>query len=459
MAFQSNRRELLILLLALAAPFGLGVSAPQETVAVPRPGDAESAAPYRQNTATDAHYHEISDAQLSELLGDPKGRVSSLFKVPRELAPDVGFWFRIYSKYSLYQTLLYDRERPDVIYDVIDVRDLFQKGKSAAGIEVTGKLRLKKHLVSLHEAFNALARNPKARFPAGSTGARLVGIWGRRSSKEWRRLHANVRAQTGQRDRIMQGIAAADPFIPAMEAIFRKYKLPTELVRIPLVESSFNTQATSRAAAVGVWQFLEESALEYLIVDRKNKIDERVSPIKSTYAAARMFQRNFKILGDYGLAVIAYNHGPKNLVKIRHKYAGANLVQLLKIGKRSPLGYASRNYYCEFLALLHAERYRDELYGMTLPENAATPAISIVSMKRPASIFEVSALYNISLYELKKYNPDIFETGRKLPSGTRIVIPRKVGESLVMAPAFDAGGSRVPASAISAGFEFVEYLK
>jgi len=213
--------------------------------------------------------------------------------------------------------------------------------------------------------------------------------------------------------------------------------------------------AKSKADAVGVWQFLEKSALEYLIIDRDHDIDERTSPIKSTYAAAKMFLRNYHLLRDYGLAVIAYNHGPKNLVRYRDRVNSKNIGKFLH-SKHSPLGFASRNYYSEFLALLHAERYRDELFGIALQTKSGV--VSIVRMKHPISIFEIATLYNISLHELRLFNPDIFDAKRKLPAGTRVVIPRKVGESLVEAPQFQNQNTG-PNRGIASEVEFIEYVQ
>lgn len=407
---------------------------------------------------TDAHYLDISDADLVALLDDPKHRVSEDFRVDPNLKGVVGFWLKIYAKYSLYHTLVYDRMRPEMLYEVVDNRQFFERGLSPVAIELSSKQRIKKAVTAYKAAFAVLQRNPRASFPAGTAGARILKLWGRKSAREWHAIGANLRTQPGQRDRIMQGMASADRFVPAMEAIFRKSGIPTEITRLPLVESSFVLQAKSKAAAVGVWQFLEKSALgDNLVVDYHHGIDERLSPIKSTAAAAKMFRRNYKILGDWNLAIIAYNHGPRNLVPIRKKYSGDNIVKLLLGAKNSPLGYASRNYLSEFWALLHADRYKDVLYGF--PPTAHPDAISIVKIRKPASVFEIASLYNISVHELKLFNPDIFDLKKKLPAGTRVVLPRKHGESIVLAPKLDASETDGGARGIASEIDFIEYVK
>jgi membrane-bound lytic murein transglycosylase D len=452
--------------LALAGAFAwlfVGASAPQEGPAHPSPKSNgavnESAAAAE---ARDAHFLNLSDARVLEILGDPKNRVDADFDVPEPAKAIVGFWLKIYAKYSLYHTLIYDKDHKEKLYEVVDSRDLFQRGLSPVALEITAKNRLKRVLASYRGALHQLQGNPKTKFKTGTPGANLVRLWGRKSAKEWRAIEGRIRTQTGQRDRVIEGLATADRFFPGMESIFKKFGIPLGITRLPLVESSFNVQAYSKADAVGVWQFLEKSAAEYLVVDSYNKIDERLSPIKSTYAAAKMFKRNYKLLGDWGLAVIAYNHGAKNLIPIRRKYGGAKIADLLRMTKKTPLGYASRAFYSEFLAMLHAERYRDELYG--LPAKSFSDAISIVKMKRPASIFEISSLYNISVHELRIFNPDIFDLRRKLPAGTRVVLPRKHGESLVQAPRVqgtmpDDESAPTATRGIASEIEFIEYIR
>ncbi|MGE4232157.1 MAG: lytic transglycosylase domain-containing protein [Bacteriovoracia bacterium] len=398
-----------------------------------------------------AHYLNTPDSEILNLLDDPQSRVRPMFRVLPELKEMVGFWMLIYSKYSVFQTILYDKDNPSKIYEVIDNREYFAKGLSAVKQEINAKNKIRKKIRDYRAAIDKLIKNPKTKFKKGTSGAKVIALWGRKSTSTWKKIRKAIRTQLGQRDKVIQAIELSDRFMPAMESIFRKYALPPELTRIPIVESSFNPKAISKADAVGVWQFLERSAKEYLVVDDYNKIDERLSPIKSTYAAAKMFKRNYRLLDDYALAIIAYNHGPKNLLAIKRKYRGANIAKLLKLKKNSPLGYASKNYYAEFLAILHAEKYRDQLYGLTFRQHS--DAISIVKLKKPASIFEIAALYNISLYELRMFNPDIFDIKRRLPIGTRIVIPRKSGESVVSSP-----HNKSQERGVASQIEFIDYI-
>src|SRR5690606_26043375 len=89
----------------------------------------------------------------------------------------------------------------------------------------------------------------------------------------------NVRIQTGQKDFFQRGVEISPLYMSGMEEIFEKHGLPTELTRIPFVESSFNKYATSKVGATGVWQFMSYTGKNFMIVN--DYIDERRSPLKA----------------------------------------------------------------------------------------------------------------------------------------------------------------------------------
>jgi membrane-bound lytic murein transglycosylase D len=88
--------------------------------------------------------------------------------------------------------------------------------------------------------------------------------------------------------------------------------LPGDLVYLALIESGFSNTATSRARAVGMWQFMKGTARGYgLRVD--SWVDDRRDPYKATAAAVRHLKNLDDRFGSVFMAAAAYNAGAGKL--------------------------------------------------------------------------------------------------------------------------------------------------
>ena len=96
-------------------------------------------------------------------------------------------------------------------------------------------------------------------------------------------------------------------WLPIMEKILIKNKLPTDFKYIAMVESNFKNVVSSKDA-VGYWQLKESTAIE-LGLEVNDEVDQRLDPIKSTYAASKFFKQAYKQFHSWTITAAAYNRG------------------------------------------------------------------------------------------------------------------------------------------------------
>ncbi|MBI3122246.1 MAG: lytic transglycosylase domain-containing protein [candidate division NC10 bacterium] len=164
------------------------------------------------------------------------------------------------------------------------------------------------------------------------------------------RAAANIRVQQGLREKVDEGMQRARGLLPRILSILRRHNVPEELAALPLVESTFNPQARSKAGAVGLWQFIRSTGKRYLSIPRGR--DDRRHPIRATEAAARLLRHNYEALGSWPLAIIAYNHGREGILSARAAVGSSAIEEIIARYTGPRFGFASKNFYAEFLAAL-----------------------------------------------------------------------------------------------------------
>jgi len=122
------------------------------------------------------------------------------------------------------------------------------------------------------------------------------------------------------KERIQSRLERGTRYEPMIRAKLRDGGLPEDLYYLALVESGFDPNAYSRAAAVGMWQFMTSTGRDMgLRVDWW--VDERRDPVKSTGAAVRFIKGLRDQFGSLYLAAAAYNGGPVRISRGLTRYA------------------------------------------------------------------------------------------------------------------------------------------
>jgi membrane-bound lytic murein transglycosylase D len=369
--------------------------------------------------------YALSGYSKRDFLSDKYNRVSPHFKIPSSLHSRVAFWFDIYTKYSSSFEVIHHTHYPWIVYKVVDMRPIMSrpgnrwaKYHRAKALVVREKRKVRK---SIRKLINRTRRTRLSSYDLHIL-QQLKRIPGKRKAV-YRRAYRSVRSQLGQKDFIEKGVKNGAQYFPRMEEIFARYDLPVDLTRIPLVESSFNLKAVSKVGASGIWQFMPKVGRKFLKINKT--VDERNSPLKATKAAAKLLLENFKILKRWPLAVTAYNHGPGGVRKAARRARSKNLSVIIKRYHSRRFSFASENFYCEFLAALHAERYKTEIFG--IDPNHIPLRYEQVRLSRSLRIRHLISIVGITKEQLKLYNYDLkpraLTRNSRLPVGYNLHLP------------------------------------
>jgi len=110
----------------------------------------------------------------------------------------------------------------------------------------------------------------------------------------------------------------AELLVPTLKPIFASERVPTELIWIAEVESSFDARARSPVGAAGLFQLMPATAKRYGL--RGWPRDQRYQPEPSARAAAKYLKQLHGQFGDWPLVVAAYNAGEGTVQRLLDRY-------------------------------------------------------------------------------------------------------------------------------------------
>lgn len=350
------------------------------------------------------------------------------------LKPNVAFWTQVFSSYSEYQSVIHSMDRLDIVFEVLDYRS------EAAYLDKEALRKLRnideaKAVESIEEQLavvHALRHSPELLTPEQR---RIFDLFSRiEDDGRFNNTIGAVRAQRGLKERTRLALETSGKYLPAMENVFRSYQMPLRLTRLPLVESSFNVEAYSKVGAAGLWQFMPSSARIYMRLN--NVVDDRRDPWTSTDAAARHLRDDYAALGAWPLALTAYNHGRGGVARGLAEVGGTELPDLIRSYKSNKnFGFASRNFYAEFLAASDVERNWKKHFG-EIQRN--TPLqFEVVETRHYVPYETLRRLCNADDEVFRKlnpaYRPEVIEGKLYVPPGHLIRVPAGAAQSFEVA--------------------------
>ena len=211
------------------------------------------------------------------------------------------------------------------------------------------------------------------------------------------------------RERIADRLEAGSRYEPMIRAKMKAGGLPEDMYYLALVESGFDPHAYSRAAAVGMWQFMTSTARDMgMRVDWW--VDERRDPVRSTAGAVRFLRGLRDQFGSLYLAAAAYNGGPGRVSRGLARYAddlentpGDDAFFVL--AEKDYLRNETREYVPQLIAaaLIAKEPTR---YGMSI-QNLPPLAYDSVRVPPATPVAAVAKAARVSTRDILDLNPHL----------------------------------------------------
>ncbi len=330
------------------------------------------------------------------------------------IKPNVDFWVAAFTRYDKSHGIIHDTRNLSIIYEVVSL------DPAETSVAQDNNQKIKKAAIEKYRTI--LSRLSRGGPPVSKEERRVAAFFGLGAKYEAFELAAsNIRCQTGLSNEFKAGLIRSGAVIDEFKRIFKSYGLPEDLVYLPHVESSFNFKAYSKLGAAGIWQFTHGTGKMFMEIDYV--VDERRDPYLSTDAAARLLKKNHAVLGNWPMAITAYNHGLNGMVRAQ-KTAGT-YEKIFQTYQTSSFKFASRNFYSEFLAARKVAKNYQTYFG---PLNFQKPVrFQTIQTKGFLEVKDLSRIFNIGVQDIQELNPSlrppVFSGQKYIPKGFHLKLP------------------------------------
>ncbi|HET6303751.1 MAG TPA: LysM peptidoglycan-binding domain-containing protein, partial [Myxococcota bacterium] len=337
-----------------------------------------------------------------------------LFPRPAALEPRIEFWRRVYSEVGTDGGFIHDYEDLGVVYEVVRHPGLsdraFEREVDEAKDDTAAILR--RLARGVRENLSPDEVRVLGAWPPGVSNATLAGAAKR------------VRFQLGQADKFRAGVARSGAWEHYIRGVLEEHGLPAELSALPHVESSYNPAAHSFVGASGIWQFMRSTGKRFMRVD--HVVDERRDPLLSSVAAARLLRENHEATGTWPLAITSYNHGAAGMNRAVQKLGTRDIATIVAHYESRSFGFASKNFYVEFLAALDVSSDAERFFGPIQRHPPANPEIVVLDANYEAAA--LASAFGVPLDVLREYNlallSPIWQGQKYVPARYGLRLPR-----------------------------------
>ncbi|CAM9465114.1 unnamed protein product, partial [Discosporangium mesarthrocarpum] len=349
------------------------------------------------------------------LIAPPALSAPKDFPRPASLEKDVTFWKRIYSEVGTDAGLIHDSRDLGIVYEVAKIPTGLSRRARERHTDKRKK-HYKQILLKLAKGKRSgLSREEKrvlALFPDGVSNGTLKSSASR------------IRFQLGQANKFRAGVIRSGAYKPHILSTLRDMNLPLEIANLPHVESSYTPSVYSRVGAAGLWQFTRSTGRRFMRVD--HVVDERLDPYQASIAAARLLEQNHRVTGSWPLAITAYNHGAAGMRRAARKLGTKDITTIVRNYKSRTFGFASRNFYVEFLAASAVASNPEFYFGpLVLDQPIAYDSIELPYYAKANDLAKAIGIDRRTLEEANPaLRPTVWKGAKRVPKGFSIKVPR-----------------------------------
>ena len=342
----------------------------------------------------------------------------------------IEFWRSIFTHYGEKEVLFHDQDDLQLIYEVMTF-DKSTRNDTAEFRRQRTKLREKER--QIQQILDDIRRWGPDSDRLKPEHRRIIQVLKSHGytlkSAELRELRGNIRSQRGIKEKFRESLLRSGKYLGVIEKTLKQHGVPVELAFLPHVESSFDYSAYSKRGAAGIWQFIRSTGRQYMTIS--SYVDERLDPLKATESAARLLRQNYEALQSWPLAVTAFNHGRNGMARAKRRY-GDDLGVIIERYTSRTFGFASKNFYIEFLAAVEVARNYTHYFG---PLDISEPMqFDSVALDRSYHLRYITEVPELSEEVLREYNPQvrqpIWQGSKVLPRGLTLRLPHGKGEAV-----------------------------